>query len=168
MAIKQEFTKEELKALYQLVQSYEEGLVKNPQEDWELDYHDKALIDRKPLNGVLKKIESMLPKEKKEEIKKELLRRKYSTFNSSVDESVYQKIEQSFNSLKTVELGYFNMDSAEVTKRLVDIYYKSARYTIGYCHLRKNIRKFRTSRIVSAKQTNQSYKIPENFNKNNY
>ena len=68
--------------------------------------------------------------------------------------------------MKTVEISYFNMDGAEFKKRKLDIYYKSRKYTIGYCHLRKGIRKFRTSRIASAKLTDDNYKIPENFNKN--
>ncbi len=60
------------------------------------------------------------------------------------------------------------MESAEFSKRKLDIYYKSRRYVIGYCHLRKGIRKFRTHRIASAKLINNNYKIPEDFDKNNY
>ena len=60
------------------------------------------------------------------------------------------------------------MESAEFSKRKIDIYYKSRRYTIGYCHLRKDIRKFRTSRISSAKITNETYQIPKDFDKNQY
>jgi len=60
------------------------------------------------------------------------------------------------------------MESADFSKRKLDVYYKSRRYTIGYCHLRKDIRKFRTNRIASAKLTIDSYKIPSNFNKKDY
>ena len=60
------------------------------------------------------------------------------------------------------------MESAEFSTRKLDIYYKSSKYVIGYCHLRKDIRKFRTSRIASAKLTDKNYKIPKNFNKNDY
>jgi len=70
--------------------------------------------------------------------------------------------------LKTIEITYFNMESADFSKRKLDVYYKSRRYTIGYCHLRKDIRKFRTNRIASAKLTIDSYKIPSNFNKKDY
>ena len=60
------------------------------------------------------------------------------------------------------------MESAEFSERKIDIYYKSRKYVIGYCHLRKEVRKFRTSRITSAKLTKEFYKIPEDFNKNIY
>ena len=60
------------------------------------------------------------------------------------------------------------MESAEFSKRKLDVYYKSRKYVIGYCHLRKEIRKFRTHRITSAKLTNNIYKIPEDFDKNMY
>jgi predicted DNA-binding transcriptional regulator YafY len=60
------------------------------------------------------------------------------------------------------------MESAQFNKRQIDVYYASARYTIGYCHLRNAMRKFRTSRIASAKLTDKTYKIPKNFNKNDY
>ncbi len=45
---------------------------------------------------------------------------------------------------------------------------QSRKYVIGYCHLRNDIRKFRTSRINTAKLTTDKYKIPEEFDKNDY
>lgn len=148
---KLELTSNEIKSMYQVLKSFEEGLIENPDESWEQDYYEEPLVDRKPLQVILKKIESILPKETKKDITKTFLRRKYSTFNNEVDEKVYAKIEKAFNSLKTIEISYFNIESAEFSKRKVDIYYKSRRYVIGYCHLRKAIRKFKTSRISSAK-----------------
>ena len=165
---KLELTNNEIKSVYRVLKSFEEGLIENPNESWEQDYYDEPLVDRKPLQIILKKIESILPKEAKEEIIKTFLRRKYSTFNNEVDEKTYAKIEKAFNSLKTIEISYFNMESAEFSKRKIDVYYKSRRYVIGYCHLRKAIRKFKTSRIASAKLIEEKYKIPEDFNKNSY
>ncbi len=165
---KLELTNNEIKSVYQVLKSFEEDLIKNPDASWEMDYYDEPLVDRKPLQAILKKIESILPRDSKEEIIKTFLRRKYSTLNNDVDEKVYARIEKAFNSLKTIEIRYFNMESAEFSKRKVDVYYKSRRYVIGYCHLRKAIRKFKTSRIASAKLTEEKYKIPENFDKNKY
>ena len=162
------FKDNELKALYQIVKSFEEGLIENPSESWEMDYYEKPLVDRKPILTILKKIEKMLPKKEREGIIKDFLRRKYSTFNNEIDEKAYAVIEKAFDNLKTAEIGYFDMESAEVKKRLLDIYYKSRRYTIGHCHLKNAIRKFRTSRIAYAKITGKSYTIPSDFNKNNY
>ena len=162
------FTDAELKFIYQLIKSFEEEMVENPAESWEQDYYDEPLIDRKPLKSALKKIEESLPKNKKEEIIKSFLRRRYSTFNSEIDEKVYSILEKAFDNLEAVEIKYFNTESAEFDKRKINIYYKSRRYIIAYCNLRKSIRKFRTSRIASAKLTDEKYKIPENFNKNEY
>jgi len=159
---------EEIKAMYQLIKSFEEGLIENPSETWELDYYEKPLVDRKPLKKLLEKIESFLPKKSKEDVINYFLRRRYSTFSNEIDEKVYSIIEKAFNSLKTIEIEYFNMESAEINKRLLDVYYKSRKYIIGYCHLRKAIRKFRTSRIVSAKITSECYKVPLDFDKNKH
>jgi len=162
------FNGNELKVLYQIVKSFDEGLIKNPSESWETDYYEKPLIDRKLILTILKKIEEMLPKKEREGIIKDFLRRKYSTFNNEIDEKVYAVIEKAFDKLKTVEIGYFDMESAEVKKRPLDIYYKSRKYTIGYCHLKKAIRKFRTSRIVYARIIDKNYIIPNDFNKRDY
>jgi len=162
------FNGNELKALYQVVKSFDEGLIENPSESWEKDYYEKPLVDRKPIFTILKKIEEMLPKKERDEIIKNFLRRKYSTFNNEIDEKVYAVIEKAFDKLKTVEISYFDMESAEVKKRLLDIYYKSRKYTIGYCHLKNAIRKFRTSRIVYARIIDKNYIIPNDFNKKDY
>ncbi|MCX6741731.1 MAG: WYL domain-containing protein [Candidatus Pacearchaeota archaeon] len=162
------FTDSELKFIYQLIKSFEEEMVQNPSESWEMDYYDEPLIDRKPLKSILKKVEKSLPKNKKEEILKSFLRRKYSTFNNEIDEKVYSILEKAFMQLKTVEIKYFNTESAEFSKRKIDIYYKSRKHIIAYCHLRKSIRKFRTSRIAYAKLTDEKYKIPDDFDKNKY
>jgi len=60
------------------------------------------------------------------------------------------------------------MASAETRKREIDVYHKTRKYVIGYCHLRNAIRKFRTSSIVTAKLTDKNYTIQNNFDKNRY
>lgn len=164
-----EFTEEESEAIYKIVKEYEEN---NPETDEEYydDYYDeyKTPIRNKIIGSILKKINSSLPKEQTEEIDKDFLRKRYHTFNNGIDEGVYSIIERAFNQLKTAEIKYFNMESAEFSKRKVDVYYKSRKYVIGYCHLRKEIRKFKTSRIASAELTDDNYKIPGDFDKNKY
>ena len=164
-----QFTPTELEALYQIVKGYEE---KSPESEEEPhnDYYDKykELINKKIISSLLKKLSQLLPKEAKEEMDKDFLRQKYHTYNNPVDEKVYSKLKNALEQLRTVEISYFNMDSAEFKKRNINVYYTSAKYTIGYCHLRKEMRKFRTSRIASAKLTDKTYNIPKNFNKNNY
>ena len=163
------FTEKEMGALYKIVRDHEENIPKT-EEEIHFDYHDnyEVFTDNKTIKSILKKLDESLPVKEKEEIDKDFLRKKYDTFNNEIDERVYSKIEKAFNQLKTVEIKYFNMESADFSKRNLDVYYKSRRYTIGYCHLRKGIRKFRTHRIASAKLTNDSYKIPEDFHKSKY
>ena len=160
---------EELAVIYKIIKDYEE----NAPEDEEEFYNDRydeneEPIDKKLLSSILKKISKQLPEENKEEIDKDFLRKKYHTFNNSINEKAYAIIEKAFEQLKTVDIKYFSMESAEFSKRNLDIYYKSRKYTIGYCHLRKSVRKFRTSRIASAKLTDSHYKIPKTFDKNDY
>lgn len=166
--MKDQLNKQELKKIYQILNAYDQGLIVNPAESWEMDHYDEPIADKKGLKQILRKIEALLPEEDAEESNKTVLRRRYDSFNNEINESVYRKIESAFENNKTLEIGYFDMESAEVIPRLIDVYYKSRRYVVAYCHLRKAIRKFRTSRIVSAKTTGKNYKIPDDFNKNKY
>ncbi len=163
------FTPEELEALYEIVRKYQENAPENEEEAYN-DYYDEyeEIIPKKVISSILKKAAQQLPKEVTKEIDKDFLRQEYHTYNNPVDGKVYALLKKALEQLKTAEISYFNMDSADFTKRKIDVYYTSAKYTIGYCHLRKDMRKFRTSRIVSAKLTDKRYNIPPNFNKNNY
>src|SRR3989344_5019386 len=164
-----ELTKEEAEALYKIVKEYEKDAPESDKKYYD-DYYDEyeTPIKKKIIKSILEKINNLLPEEQRVEIDKDFLRKKYHTFNNEVDERVYSVIEKAFSQLKTIEITYFNMESANFSKRELDIYYKSRKYTIGYCHLRKDIRKFRTSRIASAKLTSDHYKIPGDFDKNKY
>ena len=161
--------KEETKAIYKIVKEYEKYSPESDKEYYD-DYYDthKKPIKKKIIRSVLNKIGVFLPEKQREEINKEFLREKYHTFNNEINERVYSVIERAFSQLKTAEIKYFNMEGANFSRRKLDVYHKSRRYVIGYCHLRKGIRKFRTSRIASAKITNEIYQIPLEFNKNNY
>ena len=163
-----QFTTSELKKAYSILKAYDENLIVNPTEQWEMDHYDEPLADKKGLKQILRKIESLLPEEDAQESKKAILRRRYDTFNNEINESVYRKIESAFDGRNTLEIGYFDMESAESITRLIDVYYKSRKYVVAYCHLRKAIRKFRTSRITTAKITEKKYAIPAYFNKNKY
>ncbi|MEK6938212.1 MAG: WYL domain-containing protein [Nanoarchaeota archaeon] len=163
------FTPEEIEALYQIAREYQESAPEDEEESYN-DYYDEyeEIISRKVISSILKKLAQQLPKEAKEEMDKDFLRQKYHTYNNPIDEKVYHTLKNALEQLRTVEISYFNMDNAEFKRRKINVYYTSARYTIGYCHLRKEMRKFRTSRIASAIPTNQTYTIPKNFDKNDY
>jgi|SRR3989338_4416016 len=163
------FTDEELKALYKLSKEAQEQAPDSEEETYN-DYYDEyeTPISKKTLRAILRKVGEELPPEEREEMEKESLRRKYHTYNNTIDQGVYTRLRKALERLRAVEISYFSMESAEFTKRRVDVYYTSSRYTIGYCHLRKAMRKFRTSRIASAKILDKRYKIPKNFDKNGY
>ena len=153
----------ELENIYKILRAIDEKLISNPSEEWELDYYEENLIDKKDIKIILKKIEKLLSKDQLISINKPLLRRKYHTFNNEINERVYRILEKAFNELKTVEIGDFNIESAEAKKREIDIYHKTRKYVTAFCHLRNAERVFRTSRITSAKITGKSYQIPEKF-----
>jgi hypothetical protein len=125
MGVQLKLSVKEAKQIYQILKAFNEGLIVNPSEEWELDYYDEKIADRKGLKPILKTIEKSLPKEESEETKKTVLRRRYDTFNNEINESVYRKIESAFNNQKTVEIDYFDMASAETRKREIDVYHKT-------------------------------------------
>ncbi|MFH1585419.1 MAG: WYL domain-containing protein [archaeon] len=168
MVNSKEFSKEDLMELYKLLRLIEKGLIINPIEDWELDRYDEPLIDKKKLKNITKKIKKILEENELKKIDKALLIRKYSDWNNRVDEKVYDKIEKAYDNKQTIEISYFSLGKGEGIKREIDVYHKTRKYIIAYCHLRKAMRKFRTDRVVSAKITNKIYSIPENFDKNDY
>ena len=162
------FTKEELKRIYLILKALEEGRLGYPEEEWELDHFDERLIDRRGIGQTLGKLRKMLPEKDVKEVDKKVLLRKYSVLGSEVDEDVYFELEKAFNNRNRVEIEYFSMERGEGVKRKIDIYYKSRRYIIAFCHLRRAMRKFRTSRIMSASPTKEKYSIPENFDKKKF
>jgi len=162
------FDEEELESVYQIVKDYDERILNNPEDYHFSDDYDEEPTDKEIIKSILDKIGKSLSLKNKELIDKEFLRKKYNFFNNSVDEKVSNIINKAYEQLRTVEIKYFNMESAEFIKRSVDVYHKSSKYIIGYCHLREDIRKFRISRINSAILTKEKYKIPLNFNKDNY
>ncbi len=169
MKDQQLFSKEEAEALYKIIKEYKKGAPENDEEYYD-DYYDEYEnpIKKKIIKSILNKISNIVPEKQKIGIDKDFLRKKYHTFNNEIDERVYSIIEKAFSRLKIIEITYFNMESADFSKRKLNVYYKSSKYVIGYCHLRKDIRKFRTSRIASAKLTSDSYEIPADFDKNRY
>jgi predicted DNA-binding transcriptional regulator YafY len=166
---KEEFTIHELKVLYKLAKEYEDAAPESEEEQYN-DYYDEyeKPISKKTVNSILKKIAKNLPQDDTGEIDKDFLRRKYPTYNNYINDRVYSTLKKALGQLKTTQIEYFNMDSSEFSKRNIDVYYTSSKYTIGYCHLRKAIRKFRTSRIAKTKITDSKYSVPKGFNKNDY
>ena len=162
-------TTQELAVIYEIIQEYCDDIPNNQEEYYQYygDY-DKEYPDKKLVKKILTKLGSTLPKKRRTIINQYFLRQKYHTLNNNINEKAYRTLTQGFKTNTTLIINYFNMESATSKKRNIDVYHVTRKYTTGYCHLRKAIRKFRTSRIISAKLTEEKYTIPKTFNKNNY
>lgn len=163
------FKDDDLINLYKIVKEYCEALP-DDMDEWYQEHSDfdDEPIEKKDIVLLLEKIGNALFKDEGIEIDKDFLRKQYHHYNHDVDERVYEIVSKGFRDLKGVEIGYFDMGKGEFVKRIIDVYYKSKRYVVGFCHLRKAMRKFRTSRIGVAKLTKNKYKIPKGFDKNDY
>jgi len=164
-----DLTEKELRALYKILKEHQENAPGTEEEQYN-DYYDEyeTPIGKKTIVGMLRKIHGQIPEEDSEEMDRDFLRRKYHPFNNNLDYNTYAALKKALSRLRTVEMEYFNAESAQFKKRKVDVYYTSSKYTIGYCHLRKDMRKFRTDKIRSVKMTSSTYRIPKGFNKNDY
>lgn len=158
----------ELRATLLILRAFKEGLLANVDEAWELDEYGERLVSSRGVDRIIRKLEASLPKEQAEEIEKTVLLRRYHTYHGEVDERLYSTLNRAFRNRRRVEIDYFSMERAEATKREVDIYYLSRRYMIAFDHLRKAMRKFRTSRVMKARIRNETYEIPESFDKHAY
>ena len=77
MNVQLKLSVKEVKQIYQILKAFDEGLIVNPSEEWELDHYDEKIADKSGLKPVLKKIEKSLPKEESEETNKTVLRRRH-------------------------------------------------------------------------------------------
>ena len=89
------FTKEEAEAIYKLVKEYEKNAPESDEVFYD-DYYDnyEEPIKKKIIKSILNKISNILPKNQKEEIDKNFLRKKYHAFNNKIDGKVYAIIEK--------------------------------------------------------------------------
>jgi predicted DNA-binding transcriptional regulator YafY len=158
----------DLKVIYELLKNVDEGLVENPEEDWEMEYHDEPLVDRKALKSLIRKVRGLLPEDAVKDSDKKIMMRKYSGFSRGPDEKVYARLEKAFKGRKRASVEYFSPSEGDVTRREIDVYYLSRRYIVAFCHKRNAIRKFRADRFISAKLTDAGYKIPESFDKKDH
>jgi predicted DNA-binding transcriptional regulator YafY len=158
----------DMKKLYRILKALDEGLISYPEEDWELEYNDHRLKNKKKFKPLIKKIRASIPERDAEEIDKEILLMRYGGYSHGPDEHVYAALEKAFEKRKTANVEYFSPSRKEITHREVNIYYLSRRYIIAFCHMRGEIRKFRTDRFISAKPTDRKYGIPKSFDKNEY
>ena len=91
---------------------------------------------------------------------------------SPAPEAVFKAILEGCLKKKCLSFTYYSPATEEKSERTVEPYhllnYMGTWHTIGYCHLRKDIRDFALSRISGAKVLTKSFKIPAEFDFKKY
>ncbi len=158
----------ELSAIYALVKLYLEDILVTHGYHGE-DNSDEIYepVSKKELRTLMKKIKAVMGKSALSKAENVLIEAKYGDWDRLPEENIIAKIEEGMSSKRIARIEYFSPDSG-VSRRNVEIYAKNARYTVGFCHLRKEIRKFRNSRIMSIKLLNEKFEVPEGFDKREF
>lgn len=83
-----------------------------------------------------------------------------------------QLLEQSTAEGRTLEIDYRKAYGSAIQMRRFDpyglVYWKAAWYTVGYCHLRGDIRSFRVDRIARLASTDALFARPTEFDPKQY
>ncbi|WP_186423199.1 helix-turn-helix transcriptional regulator [Lacrimispora celerecrescens] len=94
----------------------------------------------------------------------------FEVISREIDSSVKPKlveIERAVANEYSVEIEYRTSHEEESRQRIIDpygvIYWNNKWYTIGFCHLRNEIRSFRAERILQINRTQMTFKRPEAF-----
>lgn len=95
--------------------------------------------------------------------------------NRNIDPDVkdaLEELEQSVANEYSVEITYRSKREEQPLQRVIDpygiIYWNNKWYTIGFCHLRNEIRSFRVDRIAKIRPTQMLFKRPEAFSAREY
>ncbi|MEM4308568.1 MAG: WYL domain-containing protein [Thermoplasmata archaeon] len=168
-----EFTQEELAYLYTILRMMEEGFLSDrsseddyyEEEYWDDEEEEWEDEEEPERTSIIKKLKKLLPEKEIKQIEKYILRIKYGGFYRGVNERTFAKLEEAFEKKRTVKVEYYSTTEDNITEREIDIYYLSRKYIIGYCHLRKEIRKFRADRFIRVEITRKKYEVPDGFDK---
>jgi predicted DNA-binding transcriptional regulator YafY len=91
---------------------------------------------------------------------------------SPAPETVFKAVLEGCLKKKCLSFTYYSPATEEKSERTVEPYhllnYMGTWHTIGYCHLRNEIRDFALSRISGAKVLTESFKIPADFDFKKY
>jgi len=91
---------------------------------------------------------------------------------SPAPEAVFKAVLEGCLKKKCLSFTYYSPATEEKSERTVEPYhllnYMGTWHTIGYCHLRKEIRDFALSRISEAKVLAKSFKTPADFDFKKY
>ena len=81
--------------------------------------------------------------------------------------TILEELEQAVANEYSVEIEYRTGHKEQPRSRVIDpygmLYWKNKWYTVGFCHLRNEIRSFRADRISQIKRMQMTFKRPEAF-----
>ncbi len=163
--MKNKLSDKELKDIYLLFKAYSENVV---EETSYISDDDPEIINQGSILTLLLKISGMLPPNLIKRLDFSILARKYGDWNRYPDPEILDIIDDCFESGRAIEIEYFSMGSKKISRRRLNVFAHNARYVVGFCHNAGEIRKFRKSRIISAKGMKEKYKIPRDFEKKEY
>lgn len=94
----------------------------------------------------------------------------FEVISRDIDPSVkpiLEELEYSVANEQSVEIDYRTGRGEQPKQRIIDpygvIYWNNKWYTVGYCHLRNEIRSFRAERILHIKRMQMRFKRPVGF-----
>lgn len=83
-----------------------------------------------------------------------------------------EELERAVANENSVEIEYRTSHEEQPRPRVIDpygiFYWNNKWYTVGYCHLRNEIRSFRAERIFRIQRTQMMFKRPETFSARKY
>jgi predicted DNA-binding transcriptional regulator YafY len=118
---------------------------------------------RKLIKSILSKVEACLTPDVKQA-------KKYSSAVTQIDikstaasagsEKLYSIVEEAIKNHRIIKLRYNSIESGEIDRDVEPyflIFINKAFYFVGYCHLRRDLRTFRTDRIIDAILTDNRF-----------
>jgi predicted DNA-binding transcriptional regulator YafY len=91
---------------------------------------------------------------------------------SEINANTFDIISHALSNHKTVEISYYTQSREELNTRSINPYhlhnFQGIWYIIAFDHLRKEIRDFHLSRVRSVRETQECFKLQDNFNINTY
>ncbi len=125
----------------------------------------------KAARGVLGKLEqALLPQDRlaMDRLERSML----AEARGSASAPALEVLHAARTGLKSVELVYYSGSSDQIKRRTVDPYgfvlFSGSWYLVGYCHLARERRIFKISRIKELRLTEESYAIPKDFDISSY
>ncbi len=130
---------------------------------------------RDPARGALAKLENVLPDEQRQEVawaRRSLIATGMHRSDLDALAPTLEKLRRAVREHRRANIHYRSSNNPHPEPRDIDPYALVHRwgwwYTIGYCHLRQEMRSFRVDRMDSVNLTAQVFQIPPEFDIQTY